>query len=590
MAIGRRYSDFHHEIWVARLDPNTSSTEALGPGQTIEEYCQEMIDYYTRRIETDPEDVEAYLSRAECRVYLQEYEKATADFEEVDMLLESGNIPGQLTSLINRLISNLTVGGIGKYEMGRYEQALAMLTCVDKLRRTANYEFNPAEVAFIAMALHQLGRDQEAEAVLNQLRGLFEEGKHTNKLSYLCKAEQLFTGDNSKVNLVWECIEVGRWKEAWQLLKELQSLPREEHTEITESLERANKALARAYYERGRSAMNSSVGYGDAIGNYEAAVRIDPEYARAFSDLAWLLAACPAAEFRDGAKAIENATKACDLTDWKDHRYVGALAAVYAEVGDFATAVKWQRQATDLLTDDNRAKWQAIYESQLKLYQSGKPYHKGNLSSFSTGRMIGWWKFDEGRGSTALDSSGHGNHGTLQGDPQWVDGITGGALELDGSDFVIIDGIVDDITSNNITVSAWVKTTTTGEGNLFASNSGGYHAFLFGIQGGNVYVSDDRIDEGLTPIAVNDGQWHIWTYVRRGSTGYIYVDAVQESTHPADFDLARETRWSIGQEWDSDPSDFLTGTVDDARFYSYGLSEAEIKALYAGRAPGPAEN
>jgi hypothetical protein len=203
------------------------------------------------------------------------------------------------------------------------------------------------------------------------------------------------------------------------------------------------------------------------------------------------------------------------------------------------------------------------------------------------GRMVGWWKFDEGRGSTAFDSSGHGNHGTLQGDPQWVDGIIGGALDLDGSDFVTIDGVVDDITSNNITVSAWVKTTTTMEGNMFASNSGGYHAFMFGIQGGNVYVSDDRTDEGLTPIAVNDGQWHMWTYVRRGSRGYIYVDAVQESTHSADFDLATETRWSIGQEWDSVPSDFLTGTVDDARIYSYALSEEEIKALYAGQGPGP---
>jgi hypothetical protein len=40
-------------------------------------------------------------------------------------------------------------------------------------------------------------------------------------------------------------------------------------------------------------------------------------------------------------------------------------------------------------------------------------------------------------------------------------------------------------------------------------------------------------------------------------------------------------RWSIGQEWDpSGPSEFLTGTVDDARFYSYPLSEAEIKTLY----------
>jgi hypothetical protein len=161
---------------------------------------------------------------------------------------------------------------------------------------------------------------------------------------------------------------------------------------------------------------------------------------------------------------------------------------------------------------------------------------------------------------------------------------------LDGSDFVTIDGVVDDIAGNNITVSAWVKTTSKGEGNLFASNSGTYHAFLFGIQGGKLYVSDDYFDEGHAPSAVNDGRWHMWTYVRRGSTGYIYVDAAQESTHPADFNLATETRWSIGQEWDSGPSDFLTGRVDDARIYSYALSEAEIKALYASHDRSPTQN
>jgi len=54
--------------------------------------------------------------------------------------------------------------------------------------------------------------------------------------------------------------------------------------------------------------------------------------------------------------------------------------------------------------------------------------------------------------------------------------------------------------------------------------------------------------------------------------------------------MATETRWSIGQEWDSGPSDFLTGTVDDARIYSYALSRDEIKALYAGKGPGPTED
>ena len=37
--------------------------------------------------------------------------------------------------------------------------------------------------------------------------------------------------------------------------------------------------------------------------------------------------------------------------------------------------------------------------------------------------LVGWWRLDEGLGTRASDSSGLGNHGTLQGNPQWVAGI-----------------------------------------------------------------------------------------------------------------------------------------------------------------------
>jgi len=69
--------------------------------------------------------------------------------------------------------------------------------------------------------------------------------------------------------------------------------------------------------------------------------------------------------------------------------------------------------------------------------------------------LIGHWTFDEGAGTVAADSSSYGNDGTLGGDPQWVDGILGGALELDGNDdYVAIDGIADDLTANTFTVTA----------------------------------------------------------------------------------------------------------------------------------------
>ena len=42
--------------------------------------------------------------------------------------------------------------------------------------------------------------------------------------------------------------------------------------------------------------------------------------------------------------------------------------------------------------------------------------------------LVGWWKFDEGNGTVAYDSSGNGNDGNLTNGPIWTDGKIGGAL------------------------------------------------------------------------------------------------------------------------------------------------------------------
>ena len=92
--------------------------------------------------------------------------------------------------------------------------------------------------------------------------------------------------------------------------------------------------------------------------------------------------------------------------------------------------------------------------------------HKGDVWSFKTipiititdPNLIGYWKFDETSGDTVIDFSGYGNDATLGGTPVRVDGFIGGAVDLTGDDYVVIDGVVDDITSNDITLSAWIRT------------------------------------------------------------------------------------------------------------------------------------
>jgi hypothetical protein len=231
----------------------------------------------------------------------------------------------------------------------------------------------------------------------------------------------------------------------------------------------------------------------------------------------------------------------------------------------------------------------------------GAATQKGNVWSFTTladiaitnPDLIGWWKFDEGYGKKAVDFSGHGNDGTLGGDPRWIEGVMDGGLDLSGNDYVVIDGVVNDMTGTNITLSAWIKTTQSSEGNVFAANdSASAHPIMFGVTSGNPFVNDGA--DTQFPPAVNDNQWHMITYVRNGSAGTIYVDGVQVGTYAATWSKDTITRWSIGQEWDTaTPSDFYNGAVDDVRIYNKALTADEVKQLTRGdllRAWSPSPN
>jgi tetratricopeptide (TPR) repeat protein len=128
---------------------------------------------------------------------------------------------------------------------------------------------------------------------------------------------------------------------------------------------------ARAYIGRG-SAWSKKTQYDKAIADFNDAIRLDPRNAFGYNHLAMIYATCPEARFRDGEKAVENATQSCELTGWKDWHRLDTLAAAYAEAGDFASAVEWETKARDMASDKDKADFQ----SRLDLYKAHKPYRQ----------------------------------------------------------------------------------------------------------------------------------------------------------------------------------------------------------------------
>jgi tetratricopeptide (TPR) repeat protein len=145
--------------------------------------------------------------------------------------------------------------------------------------------------------------------------------------------------------------------------------------DFTEAI-RLDPKYAVAYKNRG-NAWHYKNDYDRAIDDYNEAVKLDPTNAKAYSSRAWLWATCFDDNYRDGKRAVESATRACELTNWKESKSLGTLAAACAEAGDYDLAVKWETKALELAPSDQKEDLRA----RLKLYEEGKPYRARAVSS-----------------------------------------------------------------------------------------------------------------------------------------------------------------------------------------------------------------
>src|SRR5262249_11785518 len=112
--------------------------------------------------------------------------------------------------------------------------------------------------------------------------------------------------------------------------------------------------------------------YAEAAQAYLGAFQCQPAFVPACDALARLLATCPDDKVRDGKRAVEYATTACERTAWKDPLCLDTLAAAYAEAGPIGEAVLYQTRALNDPTLHGDLRTAAM--QRLELYRQKKPF------------------------------------------------------------------------------------------------------------------------------------------------------------------------------------------------------------------------
>ncbi len=197
--------------------------------------------------------------------------------------------------------------------------------------------------------------------------------------------------------------------------------------------------------------------------------------------------------------------------------------------------------------------------------------------------MVLYLPLDENAGNTAADLSGYKNDAALKGNPKWVPGKFGSAVEFGASKYLqVADSNSLDITKG-ITISCWVKIAgDTGDNQSGVEKgaawaSGEYN--LLPVYGGAVLLQMFDLPEACNDDAtggnVLDNQWHFIAGVWDGKAINIYVDAksaremgcVGEIKPNAD-PLYIGCRGGSGR--------WVNGTMDEIKIYNRGLSIDEI--------------
>ena len=209
------------------------------------------------------------------------------------------------------------------------------------------------------------------------------------------------------------------------------------------------------------------------------------------------------------------------------------------------------------------------------------------------GNLVGYWKFDEGSGTIAADSSGNGNTGTLINNPTWVDGKSGKALSFNGvNNYVKIpDSNSLDMTSQ-ITVEAWVypRAYVDNVGNachiVSRSDFSGGPVYVLGLPGEGTKFNYDISFVGTYHRSNADVKLNNWAHIAVTYDGFyvkFYINGEFDSSYAYTGSIPITNNWlaigckPTGSHGGAGTYAYFNGIIDEVRIYNRALSQQEIQ-------------
>ena len=196
-------------------------------------------------------------------------------------------------------------------------------------------------------------------------------------------------------------------------------------------------------------------------------------------------------------------------------------------------------------------------------------------------RLVAHWKFDDGSGSTAIDSA-RKNDGILLGDPVWTTGVIDGALSFDGDgDYVAVNSI-DVLAGDTFTVQSWICVSEfAGIWNPVLTqhdlNNNGYYFYVASSRPSFYIVEGSNFVQAVSPETIKADQWYPVAVTNDGSTLNLYVNGLLKATASSIGLTGAIGDAFIGCEITT--SFCYTGLIDDIRIYDRALTADGIAML-----------